>query len=490
MKKALPPHLLMDFYKVDHVSQYPKDTEVIYSTWTPRGSKLPEITKVVAFGFQAFVQEYLIDYFNDHFFKRPKDEILEEYVRVIKHTLGIKEPKTDHIEALHDLGHLPLLIKALPEGTLVPLRVPMLTIENTDKRFFWVTNWLETLMSTELWHPATTATLAHEYRKILNTYAELTTGSTEGVQFQGHDFSMRGMEGAEAGAKGGMGHLLSFVGTDTIPAILAAEHYYDADITKELVGTSIPASEHSVEEAWGTDEKAAIINRCTVTYPEGFFSRVSDTWDLWHVVADIMADPEVKAAVLGRNGRMVVRPDSGDPVLIVCGDPQSADPRARKGVVELLWDIYGGTITEEGYKVLDPHVGVIYGDAITRDRAKRICEALMTKGFASTNVVYGIGSYTYQFNTRDTFGFAMKTTFGVFGGDGRALFKNPITDDGTKISQKGRVGVCLPEGHSGLVYKDGFMEDPEWSLLKPIFKDGIALNRQSFKQIRALLESQ
>ena len=233
--------LLCDFYKVSHREMYPKGTELVYSTWTPRASRVKGITQVVAFGFQAFLKK-LNDIFERDFFSRPKEEVVAEYARTIKFTLGVQNPDTSHIEALHDLGYLPLEIKAVAEGTLVPLRVPMLTIQNTDKRFFWVTNYIETLASCELWQAATSATLSNEYRKLLTRYAMETVGDAGFVMFQGHDFSMRGMSSLDSAISSGMGHLLAFSGTDTIPAITAAEHYYGANIEKELIGTSIPAT--------------------------------------------------------------------------------------------------------------------------------------------------------------------------------------------------------------------------------------------------------
>jgi len=211
--------LLCDFYKISHRVQYPEGTETVYSTWTPRASRLKGVTKVVNFGVQGFIKNRLMDFFNENFFKRSKEEVITEYSRMIKSTLGVQEPHTQHIEDLHDLGYLPLEIKALDEGTLVPLRVPMLTIENTDPRFFWLTNYIETLASTEMWHPMTSATIAYQYRKLLDRYAAETGGPAEFVGFQGHDFSMRGMSGLDSAMASGAGHLLSFVGTDTIPAV-------------------------------------------------------------------------------------------------------------------------------------------------------------------------------------------------------------------------------------------------------------------------------
>jgi len=258
--KGLIPTLLCDFYKISHREQYPEKTEVVYSTWTPRSGKLaPEVSEVVAFGFQGCITEYLIDFFNANFFNKSKESVVSEYSRYLKHCLFVQNPHTKHIEDLHDLGYLPLLIKAVDEGTKVPFRVPMLTIENTDPRFFWLTNYFETLLSATLWKPATTASIANVYRNLLNKYALETTGSTAGVEFQGHDFSMRGMSGVEDSARSGVGHLLFFVGTDTIPAIQYAEAYYKANIETELVGCSVNATEHSVASSNILDIEKSLI---------------------------------------------------------------------------------------------------------------------------------------------------------------------------------------------------------------------------------------
>lgn len=457
--KNYPATLLCDFYKVSHREQYPEGTTTVYSTWTPRRSLIKGIDSVVFFGLQAFVKEYLIDYFNDNFFNRPKDEVVSEYKRVIKHTLGQENPYTKHIEELHDLGYLPITIRALPEGTIVPLRVPCMTIENTHKDFFWLTNYLETLISCNLWQPSTSATIAHKYRMILDEYAELTSDCPEAVAFQAHDFSMRGMANVDAAAASGCGHLLSFNGTDTIPAILYAEKYYGANIEKELVGTSIPATEHSVMCAYGQDELASYKRLITEVYPKGFVSIVSDTWDFWNVVTTVL--PKLKDDIMNRDGRVVVRPDSGDPVKIICGDPESEDPTVRAGLVETLYNIFGGVKNSKGFIELDPHIGAIYGDSITLDRAKEICEKLMNKGYASTNVVLGVGSFSYQYNTRDTFGFAIKSTFCVVKGEEREIFKDPKTDTSKfKKSQKGRVVVGMKNGE--LTYLDG-LNTEEWA---------------------------
>lgn len=483
-----PATLLCDFYKVSHREQYPVGTEKIYSTWTPRASRFPDITKVVAFGFQAFVQEYLIDYFGKYFFDRPVEDVVEEYARVLRASLGVAEPYTEHIRALHKLGYLPLRIKAVKEGTEVPIRVPMLTVENTVPEFFWVTNYIETLMSCSLWQMSTSATLARRFKQTLTRWAYETGASYDFIPFQGHDFSMRGMGSLESAKYSAAGHLLSFIGTDSIPGILFLEDYYGADITKEMVGTSIPATEHSVMSAYGQDELSSYRNIITNVYPKGFVSIVSDTWDLWNVLNSVIA--ALKPEILAREGRVVIRPDSGDPVKIICGDPLSDNPSAVRGVVETLWDIFGGTVNDKGFKELDPHIGAIYGDAITLERCDEICRQLAAKGFASSNTVYGIGSFTYQYNTRDTFSFALKSTYARINGEELMLFKDPVTDNGIKRSQKGMVSV-LSNGGWGLSTRDGLTEAQRDAVvgdqLEDLFVDGKLVRTETLAEIRARL---
>lgn len=588
LRRKLPATLMCDFYKVSHKEQYPTGTEYIYSTFTPRSNKyFPVANAVVVFGIQAFVKKYMVEYFNKNFFKRSLKAVVKEYQRFIYHTLlnpgnvqGLSKAaierevvKVDcqHIIDLHELGYLPLELKALPEGTLAPIKVPVVTLENTKPRFFWLTNYFETLMSNMIWQPMTSATIAYQYRKLLDEFALKTTGSTAGVEFQGHDFSMRGMSSLETTALSGAGHLLSFVGTDSIPAITFHEEYYNANIEYEVVGTSIPATEHSVMCSYGpTNEFELFKHLITKVYPNGFFSVVSDTWDFWKVVTEYL--PKLEKEIMGREGRVVIRPDSGDPVKILVGNvyPLYSDleeasedlyyemkeeaskdcegshncgndtytrrcqvgdsfykitaefeynrydktyyyvetgkvkkieeftPTAEdKGLIQCLWETFGGTLTEKGYKLLDTHIGAIYGDSITLERARQIVEGLAAKGFASTNIVFGIGSYTYQMNTRDTFGFAMKATWAQVNGEERLLFKDPKTDDGTKKSQRGRVMVF--KGVNGLFYQDGLYkadcdrldEYRDKDQLQVIFKDGYLHPdaETSLAKVRELLHS-
>lgn len=503
----LNPVLLCDFYKIAHRVQYPEGTEMVYSTWIPRSSRLKGITKVVAFGVQAFVKEYLIDYFNVMFFGRPKEDVVYDYQYIIYFTLmnpgnmlGVEESKLEeevrkvdaqHIADLHDLGYLPLKIKAVKEGTLVPIKVPMVTIQSTQKKFFWLTNYVETLFSNQNWLPATDATIAFEYLQIFTKYADLTCDNRFHVQFQGHDFSMRGMAGLDASKGGGAGHLLSFVGTDTIPAILHLIQYYNANPSKEIVGTSVNATEHSVMCANGRDERAVIKRLITEVHPAGITSIVSDTWDFWNLVTVVY--PSLKKYIMAREGKIVLRPDSGDPVLILVGDPNAETEHERKGLIQCLWETFGGTENSKGFKVLDEHIGAIYGDSITLERAVLILQGLMDKGFAASNVVLGIGSYTYQYNTRDTFGFAVKATHVVVNGKEYQIFKDPKTDNGTKKSLKGMVAVVDKDGTLAYIDELDIEEHDNYeavNALEDMFIDGELVRDETLSEIRQRLHSQ
>lgn len=506
------PVLLADFYKISHRPQYPKGTRFVYSTWIPRTSRIPGVEGVVAFGFQAFLARYLTDAFNSGFFDRSEKSVVSEYKRFIANTLGDPDPETDHIQALHRLGYLPLKIRAVPEGTVVPIGVPMVTIENTRPEFFWLTNFVETLFSTECWLPSTSATIARIYRKTLDFWAAKTSDNPTFVTFQGHDFSMRGMASVEAGAASGAGHLLSFKGTDTIPAILYAERYYAANTDSNLVGTSIPATEHSVMCSYGREDEVEAYRRLiTEVHPTGMVSIVSDTWTLWKVIQTTLGG-DLKDTILQRDGKVVVRPDSGTPVDILCGIPWSilqlrtdsvygstaiwqsiplsnySEPET-KGVVELLWDIFGGTVNSKGYKELDPHIGVIYGDSITPERAELICSRLADKGFASTNVVYGIGSYTYQHQTRDTFGFALKSTWVTINGKEHFIYKDPATTQShTKRSLVGRVNVATEDGVL-VAHDHQTLATDVTDMLTPIFDGGVIVKTYNFEQVRNNLKA-
>ncbi|WGE91998.1 nicotinate phosphoribosyltransferase [Actinobacillus genomosp. 1] len=483
LRSSAIPSLLCDFYKTSHRMQYPENTQIIYSTFTPRSNKhAPYLTRVVSFGFQAFIIKYLIHYFNDNFFNRSESDVVSEYSQFIAQTLQMVD-KGEHIAQLHRLGYLPIRIKAIPEGQSVAAKVPMMTIENTHPDFFWLTNYLETLINVCLWQPITSASIAFAYRSALIRFAEKTCDNYDHILFQSHDFSMRGMSSLESAEMSGAGHLTCFLGTDTIPAISFIEGYYGS---QQLIGTSIPASEHSVMSAHGVDELPTF-RYLMRKFPDSMLSIVADTTDFWHNISVNL--PLLKDEIMARptHARVVIRPDSGDFFAIICGNSTACHEHERKGLIECLWDIFGGTVNAKGYKVLDPHIGAIYGDGVTYDKMLSILAGLERKGFASSNIVFGVGAQTYQRNTRDTLGFAIKATSITINGAEKAIFKNPKTDDGLKKSQKGRVKVISSEHYlDELTSQDDFSDD----LLELIFEDGKLVKHISFDQIRANINMQ
>lgn len=484
-----------DGYKVGHKPMYQAGTQMIYSNFTPRsnrlfkGSKLYD-GKMVVFGIQGFVKEFLVETFDNNFFDQPKEKVIKRYARRMDNYLGKGVVDVSHIAALHDLGFLPLEIKALPEGSRVRMGVPVMTVRNTLPDFYWLVNYLETAWSNSVWKSMTNATIAFEYRRVFDHYAELTGSPKEFVPWQGHDFAYRGMSGVEDGARSNAGHLLSFTGTDTISAIDYLEDYYNADSDKELIGGSVPASEHSVSssnilfnERYCGDKLVAeqefLLEYITKIVPTGIASYVTDTYDYWSVLTKIL--PAIKDLVMEREGKLVIRPDSGDPVKIICGDPSAATEHERKGSIEVLWDIFGGTVNEKNYKMLDSHIGLIYGDSITIERQEEILSRLAEKGFASCNVVLGIGSYTYNYSTRDTFGSAVKATATQIDGEMIEIYKDPATASGKK-SAKGFLRVDCIEGE--YVLADQVPFDQNGGCLETVFLDGEIVKETSLSEVR------
>lgn len=545
MKPYLFPPTALDGYKLGHPAQYPENTQKVFSNGTPRKSRQAGVQQVVFAGMQAFVVD-LVEFWNNNFFSEPLQDVLERFDARTNSYLGPDSVNSDHIRALHNLGYLPLQIMALPEGSLVDMRVAPFVFFNTHDNFGWFTNSIETIMSVSIWGPCTSATTAHQYRKLLDKYAIQTVGNTGFVDWQGHDFSMRGINGLDGALASAFGHLISFCGTDTVPALDYVDHYYFAESTTKLVGGSIPATEHAVMCAGGlVNEMDTFVRLLTGVYPTGPVSIVSDTWDYWNVINVTL--PAIKDIImarqpdkLGRPGKLVIRPDSGDPIRIVAGykyfemmqnmsnapavdqllesgyeyvltlervwfkinppaqldgsaflTPTTIQPYEIKGTIEVLWEIFGGTTSKQGYKCLDEHIGLIYGDSITIERATEIVERLVAKGFASTNVVFGIGSYTYQMVTRDTHGWAVKATWAQVNGVANELFKDPKTDDGTKKSAKGLIAVYYNAETGHYEMKDqATWDDVMNCAYRSILVDGAVQNQQTLQEIRETLKNQ
>ena len=546
--------LMLDAYKLFHRQMYPNNTILVYSNATPRGGKhrgKRNQEYVISFGMQRLVKK-MYDEFQE-FFNTDWD-ILEPFLKDQLNSFTGSEYSIEHLKSLHSLGYIPMVVKALPEGLKCPYGVPYMTMYNTKPEFFWLTNYLETWMSAEQWNCITAATTAHQYRQIFEKWALKTTGNTNNVAIQGHDFSMRGHNGSEAASIAGLGHLTSFVGTDTVPAYLDAQYYYNTgtnnwnDLTtkgwmQSIVGTSVPATEHSVQCAhYNGEDELEYLDHILETFPTGIVSIVCDGFDFWKFITEIL--PQRKKEILARDGKLVVRPDSGDPADIICGrlytndeftaedenillkinedyycevyndanypdgyelkhDDKIWSENEQKGAIQCLWDIFGGTTNKEGYIELNSHIGLIYGDSITLDRAEDICKRLEAKGFASTNWIAGIGSYTYQMVTRDTDGQAFKATYvelsnprnpkrdDGFETIGKPIYKDPKTGDGSKKSAKGLISVenNLMQDKLFLLDERSWKEE-KISHLREIFKDGKLLNQETLFDIRKRLNNE
>lgn len=475
------PMLLIDYYKAVHAEMLPRKMTRSVSYFTPRMSRIDRWDKVVMFGLQGMIKTYLIDYFNQEFFDRPFAEVIAEYKRVLDNTLGQKVYGIEKIEKLHRLGYLPIEIVALPEGTRVPVHVPMFGITNTHPDFAWLPQALESLISAESWHPMIAATVGYTYRQIVNRYYDLTCDDTIDRAKALGAFDFRGEECTESAIKAGAGWCLSFLNTATVPVVPYLEETYCCDCTKEPVAFGSPSTEHAVmcsNYAVDGDEITLLRRLLTEIYPNTSFSAVLDSYDYWNVIDNIL--PQLKKEIMAHNGCMLMRGDSGDCVEVVTR------------TVFQLWEEFGGTINSKGYKVLDSHVKAIYGDSITVQRCEEIYRILMENGFACSNVALGVGSFSFQCIeedgmlkpfTRDTFSSCIKATYCEIDGKPYPIFKDP-KDGGFKKSQKGCCVVFEENGR--LQYRDGldWQEAAEDNLLQTVFKDGVLIKEQSLQEIR------
>jgi len=480
-----------DGYKIGHRKMLSPGTTKLYGTWIPRSTKhAPKgITKIVSFG-QQLVVKWLNDEFQENFFNLPHDEAMK-FTKDMSMYLGM-DFDGNHFSDLHKLGYLPIRIKSLPEGIETYPNVPHMTFVNTVDGFAWLTLYLETIISSLAWKPSTSATIALQYKRNLVEWVMKTDPSNAWlIPFLAHDFSARGLSPWDM-LSSGLGHASSFRGSDTLTVIPAARYFYN-EPENEVCINSVNASEHSVSTTCiFTMGEEKMISYFMDQFPTGILSIVSDTFDLWKLITEYL--PANKEQIMSRDGKLVIRPDSGDPVDIICGLETSMlheygleDPQ-YKGVIELLWDIFGGTINEQGFKVLDPHIGAIYGDSITLDRQIQIYERLAAKGFASTNIVLGVGSFTYQMNTRDTLGFAAKGAWFETDGKGYDIYKDPITDDGTKKSLKGLIQVVMENGEYQVNTQCTPLQE-ETGILQTIFKDGKFYNQTTLTEIREKLNN-
>lgn len=554
-----------DGYKIGHPLMLAPNTEFEYWTWIPRSLKHmhSSISKPMSAG-QQLVWRYIHSSFQENFFDRNIEEA-DKFTKDMSMYLGIPYDFKGFKE-LHKLGYLPVRIKALPEGVFTQPNIPHMTGINTVKGYAWLGLFLETLVSKLSWQMPTAATIAAKFKE--NTLEWVNKTDKDNVflaDFMNHDFHSRGGNPFTSIAIS-LGHSLTNSGSDTLNAIPAARYYYDFP-ENEVPVYSVNASEHSVTctgifyykdklekgllnneierfYAFDIDKDNKNATHGSVENPDylaiaeylnlrdwlkkfstGILSVVSDTFDLWKLITWIL--PRLKEEILTRDGKLVIRPDSGDPVDITCGtakvvskpdedisedfqlcdgvyyerkfervgnhrhEPyieqiESVAPQV-KGAVELLWDIFGGTTNEQGYKVLNSRIGAIYGDAINLERQIAMYSRLEAKGFASTNIVLGVGSYTYVFLTRDSMGFAAKGAWFESNGVAHNIFKDPITDDGTKKSLKGKCAVFLDENGEYFVQTECTDDLENSGELQVIYENGKFYNQTTLIEIKQRL---
>ena len=508
------PLLLIDFYKAVHREMIPADMSKSVSYWTPRMSRVKRWDGVVNFGLQAFCKTWLIDYFNENFFNKTEEEVVAEYSRVMDNSFGKGLCDYEKIKKLHRLGYLPIEIVSLPEGVIVPIHCPIFGITNTHPDFAWLGQALESLISAEMWYPMVCATVGHTYREVVDKWYDKTCDDNVPHRRALGNFDFRGDQGLDAALKAGSAWCLSFVNSATVPVIPYLEHYYNCDCEKEEVAFGAVSTEHFVmcsnsakDTADNPDyeyadidphrERVFIKKLLTEYYPNTSFSCVSDSYDYWNVVDNIL--PTLKYEILNHNGCMLVRGDSGDCIKVVTE------------TVFHLWDIFGGTINSKGYKVLNPHVKALYGDSITIQRAEQIYEILEKNGFAANNVSLGVGSFSMHCIeedgmlkpfTRDTFSMAIKSVYAEFTDENgnvtqMPVYKDPKTDReaGGGNFKKSQKGCCVVTKENGVYkYTDNWTYAfahklvPKQEMLT-IFKDGKMVVDDDLNTIRQRLNN-
>lgn len=471
------PLLATDVYKMGHMEQYAPGCNKVYSYLTARSNKT--FSKTVFFGLQYYLKEYLSI--------KLTPEMGKEFLNYRKMILGSNSPEVESkIIALCELGYFPLEIKAVEEGSVIPVKNVLMTITNTVDDFYWCVGFVESLIL-KLWYSVTVASCCYTYRETVEKYFSETVG--ENLQFLKdftvHDFGYRGDSSEEGAALSGASHLISFLGSDTVPALPFSIRYYNAD-TNEPIMLSVPASEHSVMCSFGKDDELGAFKNMLKLYPSGIVSIVSDTFDVYRVLTEFAEI--LKPEILARDGKVVFRPDSGNPEYIICGDPNAPEGSNEwKGAIRLLDEMFGSSINEKGFKVLNPKVGLIYGDGMYLERYIRTLERMKGMGYAACNLVIGVGGILRN-HSRDTLGFAIKATYVEVNGEPREIEKDPVTDK-SKKSLKGLLSLELKDGEY-VTLDQCTREQEENGLLRTVFKDGKLLIDDNLKTIRARVKQQ
>jgi len=444
--------ILSDSYKTSHWRQYPAGTTTVYSYFESRGGKFSEVT---FFGLQYIIKRYLTG-------QVVTKEKIDAAEKIIDAHMGLGEMKHFNREGWEYIlnthgGKLPIIIKAVPEGVTVPVKNVLMTVVNTDPKCYWLTNYLETLL-VQVWYPMTVATQSREQKKVIVDYLEKTGCGTDflDVMFSLNDFGCRGVSSMETAAIGGAAHLVNFGGSDTMPGLCMLYEYYGLKL-EHCIGTSIPAAEHSTITSWGKDGELEAFKNMLTQYPKGLVAVVSDSYDIYNACKNLWGT-ELIELIKGREGRLVVRPDSGDPPVIVCE------------VLEILMEKFGCTTTSTGHKLLPPQIRVIQGDGVSYETLSTILAAMEVKGYAAGNVAFGSGGALLQKLNRDTQKCAFKCCEAIVNGEARNVFKDPITDKG-KQSKKGQLKL-VKDGASYKTLTEGEGK-PEDDVLVTVFENGV-----------------
>lgn len=457
--------LLADAYKYSHHKLYSPGTTKIYSYLESRGGMFDE---TVFYGLQYFLKEYLE---GEAFTKENIDEA-EDTLNGVFGRKGIFDRTIfEHILKNHG-GHLPVRIKAVPEGSVIPVKNVLMTIENTDPACFWLTNFLETLLM-QIWYPSTVASLSREIRKTVEEYFEKTADAEArpAIDFVLNDFGFRGVSSTESAGLGGSAHLVNFRGSDTVWASSFAKKYYDA---RQVYGMSVPATEHSIMTLLGQEGESKVFEHVLNTYPEGIVACVSDSYDIFNAVGNLWGD-EFRDKILQRKGTLVVRPDSGDPV------------QTLSTVFSILFEKFGFTVNQKGFRVLPPQVRVIQGDGIDYYSIQQIYQALASQNISAENLVLGMGGALLQKINRDTQKFAVKCSHAVVNGREVDVQKSPLemNEQGSiiksfKSSKAGRLKLIeTPVG-----FKTVGEREQGQDILETVFENGEIKRSYRFEEVR------
>jgi len=445
-----------DSYKASHYLQYPKGTEFVSSYIEARGGNFDQH---VFFGLQMFIKEYLTNPIT-------AEDIEEADAIFAMHGVPFNREGWEHILNQHK-GFLPIEIHAIPEGTVLPLQNVLVQVKNTDPAVPWLTSYVETMLLRAIWYPTTVATVSHQCKNIIGRYLAETADNTDGLPFKLHDFGARGASSMETAAIGGLAHLVNFMGTDTVSALMAARKYYAAD----MPGFSIPAAEHSTITVWGKDREVDAYRNMLNQFggQDKLVAVVSDSYDLWTAIDKLWGET-LRTEVIGNGGTLVVRPDSGDPVEVV------------HEAIERLMDKFGFYTNSKGYRMLPNHVRLIQGDGVSPKAIEAILENLKQHEISADNLAFGMGAELLQKVNRDTLKFAMKASAARIEGDWIDVFKDPITDKG-KRSKKGELALINEDGQYQTIRLQELGN--RRNLLEPVFRNGELLVETNLDAIRA-----